>query len=113
MLTATGCTILLCVKNEGYPRSLEVRKVYQSLTRSGRGFRGGFVRIIDDRVKTTLSIRVFRGGRSIGSRVARVCERRRLTEHGAAGGTSGQATSAPESDSWRQAVGCECAQQNG
>jgi hypothetical protein len=38
---------LLCVKNEGYPASLEVRKVYQALTDPVAASRG-FVRIVDE-----------------------------------------------------------------
>ena len=38
---------LLCVKNEGYPASLEVRKVYQGLPDSVAASRG-FVRVIDE-----------------------------------------------------------------
>jgi hypothetical protein len=38
---------LLCVKNEGYPASLEVRKVYQALTDPVAMLRG-FVRIVDE-----------------------------------------------------------------
>ncbi len=38
---------LLCVKNEGYPASLEVRKVYQALPDSVAASRG-FVRVIDE-----------------------------------------------------------------
>ncbi len=38
---------LLCVKNEGYPASLEVRKVYQALPDPVAASRG-FVRVIDE-----------------------------------------------------------------
>lgn len=38
---------LLCIKNEGYPASLEVRKVYQSLPDTVAESRG-FVRVIDE-----------------------------------------------------------------
>ena len=38
---------LLCVKNEGYPASLEVRKVYRSLPDPVAESRG-FVRVIDE-----------------------------------------------------------------
>jgi hypothetical protein len=38
---------LLCVKNEGYPASLEVRKVYQALTDPVATSRG-FVRVVDE-----------------------------------------------------------------
>jgi hypothetical protein len=38
---------LLCVNNEGYPASLEVRKVYQALPDSVAAARG-FVRVIDE-----------------------------------------------------------------
>ena len=38
---------LLCVKNAGYPASLEVRKVYQSLPDPAAESRG-FVRVIDE-----------------------------------------------------------------
>jgi hypothetical protein len=38
---------LLCVNNESYPASLEVRKVYQSLPDSDAASRG-FVRVIDE-----------------------------------------------------------------
>jgi hypothetical protein len=39
--------VLLCVKNEGYPASLEVRKVYQSLPDPVAESRG-FVRVVDE-----------------------------------------------------------------
>jgi hypothetical protein len=42
-----GSGFLLCVKNEGYPVSLETRKVYQSLPDPSAASRG-FVRIIDE-----------------------------------------------------------------
>jgi hypothetical protein len=38
---------LLCLNNEGYPASLEVRKVYQSLPDVVASSRG-FVRVIDE-----------------------------------------------------------------
>jgi len=38
---------LLCVRNEGYPASLEVRKVYQALPDPVAASRG-FVRVIDE-----------------------------------------------------------------
>lgn len=38
---------LLCVKNEGYPASLELRKVYQALT-DPEGSEHGMVRVIDE-----------------------------------------------------------------
>ena len=38
---------LLCVKNEGYPASLEVRKVYQARPDPVAASRG-FVRVIDE-----------------------------------------------------------------
>lgn len=38
---------LLCLKNEGYPASLEVRKVYQALPDPVASARG-FVRVIDE-----------------------------------------------------------------
>jgi len=38
---------LLCVKNEGYPASLEVRKVYQALPDPVEVSRG-FVRVVDE-----------------------------------------------------------------
>lgn len=38
---------LLCVKNEAYPASLEVRKVYQALP-DPAGEAKGFVRVIDE-----------------------------------------------------------------
>ena len=38
---------LLCVKNEGYSVSLEVRKVYQALPDPGSAAKG-FVRVIDE-----------------------------------------------------------------
>lgn len=38
---------LLCVNNEGYPASLEVRKVYQALT-DPEGDEHGLVRVIDE-----------------------------------------------------------------
>ncbi|MFO0889813.1 MAG: hypothetical protein U0790_11815 [Isosphaeraceae bacterium] len=38
---------LLCIRNDGYPASLEVRKVYQSVTDPGAESRG-LVRVIDE-----------------------------------------------------------------
>jgi len=38
---------LLCVENEGYPASLEVRKVYRALPDPVAGSRG-FVRVVDE-----------------------------------------------------------------
>ena len=38
---------LLCVRNEGYPASLEVRKVYQALPDPVAASRG-FVRVVDE-----------------------------------------------------------------
>jgi hypothetical protein len=38
---------LLCVKNEGYPASLELRKVYRELPDPVAGSRG-FVRVVDE-----------------------------------------------------------------
>ena len=38
---------LLCIENEGYPASLDVRKVYQSLPDPVAASRG-FVRVIDE-----------------------------------------------------------------
>ena len=38
---------LLCMKNEGYPASLEIRKVYQSLPDPVAASRG-FVRVVDE-----------------------------------------------------------------
>ena len=38
---------LLCVKNDDYPASLEVRKVYRALLDSVAGTKG-FVRVIDE-----------------------------------------------------------------
>jgi hypothetical protein len=38
---------LLCVKNEGYPASLKVRKVYQSVP-DARASERGFVRVTDE-----------------------------------------------------------------
>jgi hypothetical protein len=38
---------LLCVKNEGYPASLELRKVYRALPDPVAGSRG-FVRVVDE-----------------------------------------------------------------
>jgi hypothetical protein len=38
---------LFCVKNEGYPTSLEARKVYQALPDAVAAARG-FVRVIDE-----------------------------------------------------------------
>ena len=38
---------LLCVKNDGYPASLEVRKVYQALDDADAA-RHGFVRVVDE-----------------------------------------------------------------
>jgi hypothetical protein len=38
---------LLCVSNDGYPASLELRKVYQSLPDAVAASRG-FVRVIDE-----------------------------------------------------------------
>jgi hypothetical protein len=43
----TDPEFLLCVKNEGYPASLEVRKVYQSLPDPDAAARG-FLRVIDE-----------------------------------------------------------------
>jgi hypothetical protein len=40
-------TYLLCVKNEAYPASLEVRKVYPALPDSSAAARN-FVRVIDE-----------------------------------------------------------------
>jgi hypothetical protein len=40
-------TFLLCVNNEAYPASLEVRKVYQALPDSIAALKG-FVRVIDE-----------------------------------------------------------------
>ena len=38
---------LLCIQNDGYPASLEVRKVYQALHNPVAAARG-FVRVIDE-----------------------------------------------------------------
>jgi len=38
---------LICIKNDGYPASLEVRKVYQTLPDAQAALRG-WVRIIDE-----------------------------------------------------------------
>jgi hypothetical protein len=38
---------LLCIKNEGYPASLELRKVYQALPDPVAASRG-FVRVVDE-----------------------------------------------------------------
>ena len=38
---------LLCLKNEGYPASLEVRKVYQALA-DPKAAQHGMVRVIDE-----------------------------------------------------------------
>jgi hypothetical protein len=38
---------VLCIQNEGYPASLELRKVYQSLSDSAAAARG-FLRVIDE-----------------------------------------------------------------
>lgn len=38
---------LLCVKNESYPASLEVRKVYRALP-DPAAFAKGFVRVVDE-----------------------------------------------------------------
>jgi hypothetical protein len=38
---------LLCLKNAGYPASLEIRKVYQALPDAGATARG-YVRVIDE-----------------------------------------------------------------
>lgn len=38
---------LLCVKNDAYPASLEVRKVYQALP-DPAGVAKGFVRVVDE-----------------------------------------------------------------
>lgn len=38
---------LLCVKNDGYPASLEVRKVYRALPDSAASAQG-FVRVVDE-----------------------------------------------------------------
>lgn len=47
MPTADSNEFLLCVGNEGYPASLEVRKVYRVLPDPVAASRG-FVRIIDE-----------------------------------------------------------------
>ncbi len=43
----TGRQFLLCVKNEAYPASLEVRKVYEALPDPIAAARG-FVRVLDE-----------------------------------------------------------------
>ncbi|MFO0959820.1 MAG: hypothetical protein U0800_20690 [Isosphaeraceae bacterium] len=45
--TETGDTYLICVKNDGFPASLEVRKVYRALPDPVAADRG-FVRIVDE-----------------------------------------------------------------
>ena len=45
--TAPAPSFLLCVQNEGYPASLEVRKVYQSVPDEAAADRH-FVRVIDE-----------------------------------------------------------------
>ncbi|QDV32983.1 hypothetical protein [Tautonia plasticadhaerens] len=45
-ITPNG-TFLLCIRNDGYPASLEVRKVYRSLPDPAAASRG-FVRVIDE-----------------------------------------------------------------
>jgi hypothetical protein len=38
---------LICIRNEGYPASLELRKVYQALPDDG-ALKRGYVRVIDE-----------------------------------------------------------------
>lgn len=45
--TSTSPQFLLCVKNDGYPVALEVRKVYQAVPDRAAAARG-FVRVIDE-----------------------------------------------------------------
>lgn len=47
MPTTNSNEFLLCVGNEGYPASLEVRKVYRSMADPVAASRG-FVRIVDE-----------------------------------------------------------------
>ena len=46
-MATTRKTFVVCVRNEGYPASLELRKIYQSLPDSEAG-RHGQIRIIDE-----------------------------------------------------------------
>ena len=43
----TRPTFLICIRNDGYPASLEPRKVYQALSDDMAASRG-FVRVIDE-----------------------------------------------------------------
>ena len=43
----TGPRFLICVSNEGYPASLEVRKVYQAMPDATASMRR-FVRVVDE-----------------------------------------------------------------
>ncbi len=43
----SGNQYVLCVKNDGYPASLEVRKVYRTLP-DAAALAKGFVRVIDE-----------------------------------------------------------------
>lgn len=45
--TEPAAPYLLCVKNDGYPASLEVRKVYRALPDPVAASRG-FVRVVDE-----------------------------------------------------------------
>jgi hypothetical protein len=47
MARKTAARFLLCLKNEGYPASLEVRKVYRQVPDRSAAARG-FVRVIDE-----------------------------------------------------------------
>jgi hypothetical protein len=49
----TGPELLLCVRNDGYPASLEVRKVYQTLP-DPSAFARELVRVIDESGKDYL-----------------------------------------------------------
>ena len=42
-----GKQFVVCVSNEGYPASLEVRKIYEVVPDSGAGERG-LIRVIDE-----------------------------------------------------------------
>lgn len=43
----TSQVFLLCVRNDAYPASLEVRKVYRALPDAGAAAKG-FVRVVDE-----------------------------------------------------------------
>lgn len=44
---ATGPVYVLCIKNRGYPASLELRKIYRSLP-DDRGASHGLIRVVDE-----------------------------------------------------------------